>query len=42
MNAATFEKGTFQAGRVFVLSACHFIHDAYSSFLAPLPGFFLF
>jgi len=30
------DKGAFQTGRVFVLSACHFIHDAYSSFLAPL------
>ena len=29
-------KGAFQTGRVFTLSACHFIHDAYSSFLAPL------
>jgi len=26
----------FQFGSVFVLSACHFIHDIYSSFLAPL------
>lgn len=26
----------FQAGRVLLLSFCHFIHDAYSSFLAPL------
>ena len=30
------DKGAFQTGRVFALSACHFIHDAYSSFLAPL------
>jgi FSR family fosmidomycin resistance protein-like MFS transporter len=28
--------GTFQAGRVLALSVCHFIHDVYSSFLAPL------
>jgi FSR family fosmidomycin resistance protein-like MFS transporter len=28
--------GTFQAGRVLGLSVCHFIHDVYSSFLAPL------
>jgi MFS transporter, FSR family, fosmidomycin resistance protein len=28
--------GKFQTGRVVVLSLCHFIHDAYSSFLAPL------
>jgi len=26
----------FQTGPVVVLSVCHFIHDAYSSFLAPL------
>ena len=35
-NPTRPDKGTFQTGRVFVLSACHFIHDAYSSFLAPL------
>jgi len=28
--------GTFRTGKVVVLSACHFIHDIYSSFLAPL------
>jgi len=27
---------TFQTTRVIALSACHFIHDVYSSFLAPL------
>ena len=26
----------FQTGKVFGLSACHFIHDIYTSFLAPL------
>jgi MFS transporter, FSR family, fosmidomycin resistance protein len=26
----------FQSGKVFGLSACHFIHDMYTSFLAPL------
>lgn len=26
----------FKTGKVLVLSACHFIHDVYSSFLAPL------
>ena len=26
----------FQAGRVVLISVCHFIHDVYSSFLAPL------
>ena len=30
------EAGAFQAGRVLALSVCHFIHDVYSSFLAPL------
>ena len=28
--------GSFKTGKVLVLSACHFIHDVYSSFLAPL------
>jgi len=27
---------TFKAGKVLALSVCHFIHDIYSSFLAPL------
>jgi len=27
---------SFQTGRILALSACHFIHDVYSSFLAPL------
>jgi FSR family fosmidomycin resistance protein-like MFS transporter len=27
---------TFRTGKVLTLSACHFIHDVYSSFLAPL------
>ena len=35
-NPAGPEKGAFQTGRILALSACHFIHDAYSSFLAPL------
>ena len=26
----------FQIGKIVALSICHFIHDAYSSFLAPL------
>jgi FSR family fosmidomycin resistance protein-like MFS transporter len=30
------EKKPFQAGRVLALSISHFIHDVYSSFLAPL------
>lgn len=28
--------GSFEAGRILALSICHFIHDVYSSFLAPL------
>ncbi|WP_051305527.1 MFS transporter [Desulfogranum mediterraneum] len=30
------DKDRFQLGRVLTLSICHFIHDAYTSFLAPL------
>jgi len=29
-------KDVFNAGKVLTLSICHFIHDIYSSFLAPL------
>ena len=29
-------KGTFQSANVLALTACHFIHDIYSAFLAPL------
>lgn len=29
-------RSEFQTGRVLALSVCHFIHDVYSSFLAPL------
>jgi FSR family fosmidomycin resistance protein-like MFS transporter len=32
---------SFQAGSVLLLSACHFIHDIYSSFLAPLLPFII-
>lgn len=32
---------TFQTGRVMLLSMCHFIHDIYSSFLAPLLPFII-
>jgi FSR family fosmidomycin resistance protein-like MFS transporter len=28
--------GSFQTGRVLMMSTCHFIHDVYSSFLSPL------
>ncbi len=31
-----FEKKIFKTGEVLTLSVCHFIHDIYSSFLAPL------
>jgi len=33
--------GPFQGSRVFLLSICHFIHDVYSSFLAPLLPFII-
>jgi len=32
---------SFQQERVFLLSICHFIHDIYSSFLAPLLPFII-
>lgn len=32
---------TFRTGEVIILSACHFIHDIYSSFLAPLLPFLI-
>ncbi len=32
----TDNRSTFQTGKVVVLSASHFIHDVYSSFLSPL------
>ncbi len=32
----TSTDGLFRTGKVLTLSACHFIHDVYSSFLAPL------
>ncbi len=35
------QDGTFQTGRVLLLSMCHFIHDIYSSFLAPLLPFII-
>jgi FSR family fosmidomycin resistance protein-like MFS transporter len=35
------QNGTFQTGRVLLLSMCHFIHDVYSSFLAPLLPFII-
>lgn len=31
----------FEAGKVILLSLCHFIHDVYSSFLAPLLPFLI-
>lgn len=35
------DSGQFQKGRVLLLSFCHFIHDIYSSFLAPLLPFII-
>jgi FSR family fosmidomycin resistance protein-like MFS transporter len=35
------QNGTFQTSRVLLLSMCHFIHDIYSSFLAPLLPFII-
>ena len=35
-NPQTPTAGTFWTGKILTLSACHFIHDVYSSFLAPL------
>ena len=32
---------SFETGKVFLLSLCHFIHDIYSSFLAPLLPFLI-
>lgn len=32
---------TFDTGRVLLLSICHFVHDIYSSFLAPLLPFLI-
>ncbi len=34
-------KTTFDTGRVLLLSMCHFVHDIYSSFLAPLLPFLI-
>ena len=33
--------GEFQKSKVFLLSFCHFVHDIYSSFLAPLLPFII-
>lgn len=35
------DNSSFQKERVLLLSACHFIHDIYSSFLAPLLPFII-
>jgi len=35
-NPQAQPSGEFRTGQVLTLSACHFIHDVYSSFLAPL------
>lgn len=40
MNVASQQSGKpFQTGKILLLSICHFIHDIYSSFLAPLLPF---
>jgi FSR family fosmidomycin resistance protein-like MFS transporter len=38
---STPEKRSFDRGKVLLLSLCHFIHDVYSSFLAPLLPFII-
>ncbi|PID45072.1 MAG: MFS transporter [Proteobacteria bacterium] len=35
------QRGIFQKGKVFLISFSHFIHDIYSSFLAPLLPFII-
>lgn len=40
-DTATAPKTDFQTGRVLLLSLCHFIHDIYSAFLAPLLPFLI-
>lgn len=35
------KRTTFDTGRVLLLSVCHFVHDIYSSFLAPLLPFLI-
>ncbi len=40
-NTIKKENGDFQTSRVLLLSICHFIHDIYSSFLAPLLPFII-
>ena len=35
-NSAPRSRGVFNTGKVLTLSICHFIHDIYSSFFAPL------
>ncbi len=40
-EAVRQDNSSFQKERVLLLSACHFIHDIYSSFLAPLLPFII-
>jgi len=40
-EAVRQDNSSFQKERVLILSACHFIHDIYSSFLAPLLPFII-
>lgn len=35
------KRGSFDHGKVLLLSFCHFVHDVYSSFLAPLLPFLI-
>lgn len=36
IDRSSVTPATFQTGRILAISICHFIHDVYSSFLAPL------
>jgi len=40
-NTSNTKNNSFQTSRVLLLSMCHFIHDIYSSFLAPLLPFLI-
>jgi FSR family fosmidomycin resistance protein-like MFS transporter len=42
METEKDKKGlSFDTGRVLLISLCHFIHDIYTSFLAPLLPFLI-
>ena len=40
-TSADRPKPFFDTGKVILLSVCHFIHDVYTSFLAPLLPFLI-